>query len=73
MNDEFRKFRTLEFIVHHSSLSVVPHVQGEPTVESIPIRPKVGLVTFTDGRDSFFDGPRARNICADGTTSWLCI
>lgn len=28
------------------------------------IRPKVGLVTFTDGRDSFFDGPREKYLRA---------
>lgn len=28
------------------------------TTESPTIKPRVGLVTFTDGRDSFYDGPR---------------
>ncbi len=28
------------------------------------IRPKVGIVSFTDGRDSFFDGPREKDLRA---------
>ena len=37
------------------------------------IRPKVGLVTFTDGRDSFFDGPREKYLRArhDELASYL--
>lgn len=33
-------------------------------MEPTTIRPKVGLVTFTDGRDSFFDGPREKYLRA---------
>ena len=45
----------------HPEALLPPEVPLSPEVPPPPsaaFRPKVGLVTFTDGRDSFFDQPR---------------